>query len=328
MNLDIIILPFAFVIIIAIMSVATSFQFLSYANLSSLAFQLPELGFLVLAMMLAMTTGGIDLSLISTANLAGVIMVVLMKTIPADINGGYMALLILGVIIVGLLISTLLGMVNGFLVGYVEVSPVLATLSTMILYEGLTLSITKGRVISGIPEMFRNIGNGTILWIPIPFIIFIIIAFFVRLAVKRTPIGKYQVMIGSNKKAMEYAGINVRKVIVKTYMICGLLAGIASVIMASRLNGANARFGSSYMLLSVLIAVLGGTNPDGGYVRVGGVVVALLTLQSLSSGINALGISQYIALTLWGVLLVLIILYRHYAVQKRNKILSNMAKDK
>lgn len=324
MNLDIIILPIAFVIVVVIMSVFTSFHFLSFANLSSLAFQLPELGLFALAMMLAMTTGGIDLSVISTANLAGVVMVVMLKAIPADISNGYNILLILGVIVVGLLIAATLGLINGLLVGYVEVSPVLATLSTMIFYEGITLSITKGRVVAGLPDMFRMIGNGNFLSIPIPFIIFLIIAFFVRLMVKRSPLGKYQMMMGSNKKAMEYSGINVRKTIIKTYVICALLAGIASIIMSSRLNGANARFGSSYMLLSILIAVLGGTNPDGGYVRVGGVIVALFTLQSLNSGINSLGISQYISLTLWGILLVLIIMYRRYAVAKRNKILSNI----
>lgn len=324
LNLDIIILPFAFFIILAALSVATSFRFVSFSNFSSIAFQLPELGLFALAMMLAMSTGGIDLSVISLANLSGVVMAWLLKSAPTDLPAGLSILLTAGVIIVGLTVAVFLGMINGILVGYVEVPPVLATLSTMIFYEGITLSITRGKALSGMPEMFTSIGNGSILMIPIPFIIFAVLAVIVRIMVKRSPFGKYQVMMGSNKKALEYAGINVVGTTIKTYMMCAFLAGVAAVIMTARLNTANARLGNSYMLLSVLISVLGGTNPDGGYVRVGGVIIALFTLQILNSGINFLGISQFIALTLWGVLLVLIIMYRRYAAEKRDRLLSDM----
>lgn len=328
MNLDIIILPAVFVFVVAFMSAATSFKFLSYDNISSILLQLPELGLFTLAMVLAMAVGGINLSIISTANLSGVIMAWLMvNAVPADASGAGLFAQICLIVIAGLAVSLALGAVNGALIAYVEVSPTLATLSTMILYEGLTLAITKGKVISGLPEMFVGLGNGRLFGIPLPFYIFTVCAFLIRLMIKRTPMGKFQIMIGSNQKAMAYSGINARRLLMQTYMMSSLLAGIASVIMISRFNSANARFGTSYLLLAVLTSVLGGTDPNGGYVRIGGVVAALFTMQALNSGINIMGINSFIATSLWGVMLVSIIAYRRYIARMKDRYLSDMAKN-
>lgn len=327
MNLDIIIMPVMLVFVVAFMSVATSFKFLSYSNISSILLQLPELGLFTLAMMLAMTVGGINLSIISTANLSGVIMAWLMvNLISPNASGAGLFMSLCLIIIAGLAVSLVLGAINGILIAYVEVSPVLATLSTMILYEGFTLAITKGKVISGLPEMFVNLGNGKIFGLPIPFYIFVVCAFLIRIMIKKTPMGKFQIMTGSNQKAVAYSGINVRKLLVQTYMMSSLLTGIASIIMISRLNSANARFGTSYLLLAVLISVLGGTDPNGGYVRVGGVIVALFTMQALNSGINIMGISPFITTSLWGIMLVFIIAYRRYTAKTKDKYLSDLAK--
>ena len=111
-------------------------------------------------------------------------------------------------------------------------------------------------------------------------------------------------------------------------MLTSFLAGIAAIIMISRFNSANARYGVSYMLLSILISVLGGTNPEGGYARVGGVIVAIFTLQALNSGFNIIGISSFITVALWGVLLVFVIIYRRFAVLKKNKWMSDLVKKK
>lgn len=327
MNLDIVILPIAFILVIVLMTLSTSFKFLTYSNISSILLQLPELGLFTLAMMLAMTVGGINLSIISTSNLAGVIMAWFMvNVVSPEASGAGLTLQLLLVVIFGLVISLLLGAVNGVLIAYVEVSPTLATLSTMILYEGLTLAITKGKVISNLPGAFVGMGNGSFLRIPVPFYIFVVVAFFIRLMVKKTSIGKYQIMVGSNKKATGFSGINTKKVLMQTYMISSLLSGLAGVIMISRYNSANARFGTSYLLLAVLTSVLGGTDPNGGYVRVGGVIAALFTIQALNSGINILGVSSFVSTMFWGILLVAIIAYRQGVAKYKEKYLSGLVK--
>ena len=327
LNLDITILPIALILVVIIMSISTDFLFLSHTNIWSMLLQLPEFGMFTLAMMLAMAVGGINLSIISTANLVGVTMAwLMMNIIPPEASGMNLIMMLLLITAGGLLISLLLGAINGVLIAYVEVPAVLATLSTMIFYEGLTLAITGGRAISGLPATFVSFGNGTTFGIPNPFYIFIIVGLLVRIMIKKTSIGKYQIMVGSNNKAALFSGINTKKVLMQTYMLSGLLSGIAGIIMISRFNAANARFGVSYLLLAVLAAVLGGTDPNGGYVRVGGVIVALFLLQSLNSGINMLGVSSFMATMLWGILLIAIIAYRQGMAKYKDKYLSKLVK--
>ena len=319
-NLDIVILLAAFIIIIILMTLFSGGRFLQISSLSSMAYQLPELGLLSLAMLVAMITGGINLSIISSANFTGVVMAIMMtKLIPLDSGTGYTLLLLVLILLVGLLFSMVLGLFNGILIAYVEISPILTTLGTMIFFEGLTLAITKGFVISGFPEMFLVVGNGSVLGIPIPFYIFSVFAVILFFILGRRPFGNYLYMIGSNQQATEYSGINVKMVIVKTYVLSSLYTGLAAVIMMSRFNSANARYGASYLLMTVLIIILGGTNPDGGFGKLTGVIIALFTLQALSSGFNLLGVSSFITVGLWGVLLVLVIYYREFMITKQNR---------
>lgn len=273
--------------------------FFSGANLQSIAFQLPELGILTLAMMIAMITGGINLSIIAAANLAGIATAWVLTSFMVGSPVSMIVALLSGVVV-----SLCIGVVNGFLVAHVGVSAILATLGTMTLVEGISVLLTQGSVISGFPSEFLFIGNGTIYGVPIPLTIFLLCALLVGLLLERTPFGIYSTMIGSNAKAAEFSGVPVKKVLVWVYILSGLLAGIASIIMISRFNSARAGYASSYLLVTVLASVLGGVNPDGGFGRVGGVVLALIILQVISSGLNLLGLSSHLGLALWGAILI------------------------
>jgi simple sugar transport system permease protein len=220
--------------------------------------------------------------------------------------GAAAAAVILLAVTVAILTSLLLGFVNGFLIAVVGVSPILATLGTMTLYDGLAIAITKGYVISDFPRGFLVIENGTMLGIPFSLIIFILCAYLMVVALNRKPFGVGVYMMGSNAVATEYSGINVRSVLINVYLISGLLSGIASVIMTSRFNSANAGYGASYLLITVLIAVLGGVNPFGGFGKISGLVMALIILQFISSGLNLLGVTAFVTLSLWGTILILV----------------------
>ena len=318
-NIDISALPIVMLTVLILLTVVTSGRFLSAPNLSAMAFQLPELGLLALAMMITMVTGGINLSTISSANLSGVIMALLLtRVVPADISGlsGFFTIVL--VIVVGLSVSLVLGLINGALIAYVGISPVLTTLGTMIFYEGLTLAITRGFVISGFPTAFFVIGHGSVIGIPFSFLLFILCAFLISLLYRRRPLGRQLYMLGSNDTATRFSAINTKLVLLKTYAISGLLCGIASVIMVSRFNSANARNGASFLLLSVLICVLGGTDPFGGFGRVSGLILALFTLQMISSGLNLLGVISFVTVSLWGIILILVIAYRYFSLKQRD----------
>lgn len=298
-------------------------DFLTISNFQSMAFQLPELGFFALAMMVILLTGGINLSVITTANLSGVLTALLLTRVLSERSTSGEIALITGLSI-GVCIGTslLLGLLNGFLIAYIEVSPILATLGTMIFYDGIAIVITKGYVISNFPKAFVFIGNGVLGAIPFSIILFILFSLIVSLILNRTRFGFCLYMLGSNILATEYSGINIRSVLLKAYLLSGFLSGVASLIMISRFNSANAGYGSSYLLITVLLGVLGGVNPSGGFGKVSGLILALIILQLISSGLNLLGVSTLVALSLWGIILIMVIMVNNVFLPTLTKIKS------
>ncbi|MFW5889351.1 MAG: ABC transporter permease [bacterium] len=303
-----------FIALFVIMSIIMPNQFLSLGNFQSMAFQLPELGILALAMMITMISGGINLSIIASANLSGIVMALVMTSFITE-NTSFIGSLstTFFAVLLGLTVALLIGLLNGFLIAYVDVSPILTTLGTMILVNGISVGITKGYVISGFPAAFQYIGNNTFMGIPIPIIFFIFVVFIMSIILNRSKFGISVYMLGSNKTATSFSGINVKKVIMKIYAISGLLTGLAAVIMISRFNSASAGYSLSYLLVTVLLAVLGGINPDGGFGRISGLVMALLILQVISSGLNLMQVSSQLSKAIWGIILILVIALRYYS---------------
>jgi len=272
-----------------------------------MAFQLPELGILSLAIMITMLSGGINLSIIATANMAGIVSAFIMTRMITESMTGSPIPIILLAILAGWLVSLLIGIFNGVLIAYIGVSPILATLGTMTLVGGISILVTKGYVVSGFPEEYQYLGNGIFLGIPIPFLIFLALAIFVSILLRRTPFGIANYLIGSNEKATRFSGINVNRTLVITYALSGLLCGIASTIMISRFNSAKAGYASSYLLITILISVLGGVDPYGGFGKISGLVLALFILQLVSSTFNFLGLSSHLTIAIWGLLLLITI---------------------
>jgi len=303
-----------FIALFIIMSIVMPAQFLSLGNFQSMAFQLPELGILALAMMITMVSGGINLSIIAGANLSGIVMALIMTSFITESTPFAASFSItLFAILLGLLVALIIGILNGFLIAYVNVSPILTTLGTMTLVQGISVGVTKGYVISGFPQGFQSIGNNTLLGIPVPMLIFILIVFLMSIILNRSTFGISVYMLGSNKTATSFSGINVKKVTMKIYAISGLLTGLAAVIMISRFNSASAGYSTSYLLVTVLLAVLGGVNPDGGFGRISGIIMALLILQVISSGLNLMQVSSQLSKALWGIILILVIALRYYS---------------
>jgi simple sugar transport system permease protein len=300
-----------FLLTLIMFSLMVPGKFFTLSNFSSIAFQLPELGILTIAMAITMLSGGINLSIIATANLSGIVMATIMKAMvqgAAGPEGWIIALAVLA----GLGCSLLVGLANGIIIAFIGVSPILATLGTMTLVNGISILSTKGYVISGLPEGMLFVGNGSILGIPFPFIIFAIVAVLVGFWLKNMPSGLSNYLIGSNETATRYSGVNTKAVIMKTHILSGLLSGVAAMIMISRFNSARAGYAESYLLVTVLASVFGGVDPSGGFGKIGGVVLSLFILQMVSSGLNLLGVSSFISVTLWGVLLIGIMIVQKY----------------
>jgi len=282
-------------------------RFLKISNIQSMAFQLPELGLLSFAMMVAMISGGTNLSIISTANLSGIVAALIMQ---AAQKSGTLApgIITAYAILAAIAASAIIGLLNGFLIAYIEVPPMLATLGTMIFLNGISVSLTRGYVISGFPEDFLFIGNGLVLGIPMPIILFAAAAALIALLFDYTPYGFELYMLGTNPVATRYAGVNNRKILMKTYLLSGVLCGLAAIIMISRFNSAKSDYGASYLLVTMLAAVLCGVSVYGGSGKVSGIVLSLIILQLLSSGLNLLRANAFFTRVVWGVVLILVMI--------------------
>lgn len=293
--------------ILLVMSVINPTKFMQLRNFQSMAFQMPELGLLSLAMMITMLGGGINLSIIAAANLSGIITaLILIQYTPHDAGSFEIAGIIFIAIAAGFMVSLIIGLANGLLITCVGVSPILATLGMMTFVNGLTIVITRGYTLSGFPKAIAFIGNGIIAGIPMPLIIFIICSLIISLILNRMALGFNINMVGSNLVATLFSGVNNTIVLIKTYLISGVLSGVASLIMISRFNSAKSGYGEGYLLITILAVVLGGTSTTGGFGKVSGLVLALIILQIISSGLNLMGVSAFFTLSVWGLIIILV----------------------
>lgn len=289
--------------VFALFSILSPDVFLTSTNFTSMAFQVPEIAILSLAVMLSMLTGGIDLSIVAISNLAALSTAyVIVSRTPEGVATPLT--LTIAAIVVGLIIGVVAGSVNSLLIARIGVTPILATLGTLTAFNGLAIALTEGKSITGLPQEFITIGTGSVGPIPIPFIILVVCAVGVAIYVNRMSPGLSSVLIGSNDVAARYSAIGVRKVITTTYMVSGFLSAIAGILIATRSSSANPDYGSSYVLLAIVIVVLGGVNPYGGFGTVTGVVLASIVLQMLSSGFNALRFERFVYLMAQGLILI------------------------
>lgn len=287
--------------ILAVMAFSSGQAFFSIDNLQSMSSQMPLLGLLALAMAVCMLTGGINLSIIATTNACGLVMASIITLAPD--SSTMLVLTLFG----GLITATVIGLLNGTLIAYVGVSPILATLGTMTLINGMNVLISGGSVISGFPETLLVLGNGSIFGVPMPLILFVGFAIGLWALLEHTSLGRTIYLMGSNEKATRFSGINTQKATLHVYVISSVLCWVAAIVMMAKFNSAKAGYGESYLLTAILASVLGGINPDGGFGRIIGIGLALIVLQTLESGFNLLGMSSYLTMALWGGILILFI---------------------
>ncbi len=294
-------------LVFVVMSALSPDKFLRYYNFESISFTLPELGLLSIAIMVAMLTGGIDLSVVGIANLAAV----LAGTLFHHLAPGASASLGLGSVSLGVALALAIGLaagaLNGFLIARLRITPILATLGTSQIFTGLALVLTGGPAIVGFPAAWNFVGNGKVLGIAFPFLLFVVLASAIGFTLARTAFGTRLLLIGTNAKAAVFAGLETKRIVFQSYVLTGFLASIAGLILSGRTNAAKSDYGTSYLLQAVLVAVLGGTNPAGGRGSVLGVSIAVLALMLLSSGFQMLRFSNFLIDFIWGAFLLLVI---------------------
>ena len=198
-------------------------------------------------------------------------------------------------VLCGVAVGTALGIANGVLVARLALPPFIATLGTMMVARGLTLVISEARPVYFLQApTFKLISQGSLFGaVPYPIIYLVALAFVASFVLRRLAIGRYIYGLGSNEAAVRLSGVNVDRVKIFTYGACGLLAGVAGVVLTARLNSAQPAAGGSYELDAIAAAVIGGTSLSGGEGTILGTMIGALIMGVLKNGLNLMNVSQF-----------------------------------
>lgn len=296
------ILLFVTIAIIVLLALGLGEKMYNSRNISSMAFQISEFAILSLGMGLVMLLGGIDLSIIANANLSGIFAAYILVNQPLTAAIGEGGVIFLAVVI-AIVVAAACGTLNGLLITKASVNPIVATLSTMTLYNGISMAITGGEGISGFPGTFAGFGTAALAGIPYVFWLFLVIALVMIFVMGRTGFGRKLYMIGENHTAARFSAINNEKDITITYAIAGLMAGIAGLMIIARVNSAKVGYGDTYLLQAILVCVLAGISPSGGKGKVVGIILALICIQILQSAFTLWQFTPYAKKLIWGLML-------------------------
>lgn len=291
--------------VLVLISAGLGSAFFNPANLGSVLQQSPEFALLSLAMGLSMVSGGIDLSVIAVADLAGILAAKIMTT-PAllELVGqtGVIALAVVAALGAGLL----MGLFNGFVIVRFGIPPLLTTLGSMMLFAGLGSGLTGGVGITGMPSGFVGAMSAKLGGVlPLSFCavlaVFLMLSAYVRVSI----FGKSLFLYGENKVAALFTGLRVERTLVLSYAICGVLAAASGLIMLARFNSMKVGFGDAFLLEAILVAVLAGIDPNGGRGRLFNVLPTVLLLQCVENAFTIASLSPYAKKMIWGGLLLI-----------------------
>jgi ribose/xylose/arabinose/galactoside ABC-type transport system permease subunit len=258
--------------------------FLNVANLVNLLRQISINGILAVGVTYVLLTGGVDLSLGSLVALSGV-------AAASFAHPGDHAVLV--PVMIGILAGAACGAANGLVVTMGRVAPFIATLGMMTAARGLALLFSGGRPVSNLAPAFTDIGSGAIAAVPLPVLIFAAVALLSWVLLRNMKLGRYIYAVGGNENAARASGVHIRSVKMACYTISGAMAGLAGVVLASRITTGQPNAGIGYELDAIAAVVIGGTSLNGGAGGVGGAVLGALLIGVINNGLDLLNVSSY-----------------------------------
>jgi ribose transport system permease protein len=283
-------------------------NFLTGQNLLNVARQSTFLAMVAMGQMLALLTGGFDLSVGKTLAITSVVGAMVMTEAKSSFPDAVGVAIALGML-AGIGAGMLVGIVNGIGVALFDVSPFMMTLGTASISFGIALTLTSGVPVYGMPDEFGNIfGFGQFLNIPTPVYVTAILFVVLYLVLNWTPMGRYFYAIGGNYKASVLSGINTRFHLFMAYVLCGLMAATAGIILTARLETGEANIGASMPLDSIAACVIGGVSLRGGVGRLGSVVLGAVFIGLIQNGMDLARIASYLQEVVIGVLLILAVI--------------------
>lgn len=283
--------------------------FFSWTNFVNILTQQAYVIIAAIGLSFVMISGGMDLSIGYQMSLIAVLTSMLMKWYSFPIPAA---------IIIGLVTGTLLGMFNGISAIKLKVHPLIITLGTMTIFQGISYIISKSNSIYGLDPAFKFIGQGYVLGIPFCVILAIISAIIGSFILNKTYIGRYIYALGGNEEAARLAGVNISTIKLLVFAMCGFFVAVASIVLVARAGSANSASGPGTEFTCMTAAVLGGISFKGGEGTIWGLITGVLILGILSNGMQIIGMGTYPQYIAKGIVLLLAVGFDTY--QKSGKI--------
>lgn len=302
------VMPLLLLILVLFFTLQTD-KFLTWYNFRNMFIQSSFMIIAGVGLTFVMISGGIDLSIGYQVSLVGVILGILMRTYhisPAP------------AIIVCLLLGTLIGLINGVLVVKLKVFSLIVTLGTATILQGISYIISQSNTIIGFSKGFTYIGQGYVGEIPFPVILTIVAALIATFILSKTYFGRYIYAIGGNEEAVKLAGVNVDKIRIILYSICGFFTAIATVVLISRSAAASSNMGPGIEFTCLTAGILGGISFKGGEGTVGGMIIGIFLLTVLGNGMQLMKLGVYPQYIAQGMVLIAAVGFDTY--QRNQKI--------
>ncbi|MBW1650077.1 MAG: ABC transporter permease [Deltaproteobacteria bacterium] len=292
------ILPFLLIILFILFSIAES-RFISISNILNVSRQATYLAIVTTAQMMTILCAGFDLSVGSSVALTGIAASMVMVSIQDPILA-----ITLG-ILTGIGVAAFIGLINGITIALFGVSPFVVTLGMMSVAHGFALLISGGAPIFNLPsQLNQTLGIGKIGGIPIPLLMACCIIAIIYIMLSKTRVGRYFYAIGGNKEAARLSGIPVKKYTCLAYVLCGILTGIAGIMLTARVASGEPNLGSAFPLESIAAAVIGGVSLRGGEGNLIGAIFGAVLIVLIRNGMDLINISSYLQMVVMGALLI------------------------
>jgi len=317
---------FALIAIIVVFSLLSP-NYFAVSNFLVMSSHVALFAILAVGMLLVILNGGIDLSVGSTLGLAGVVAGALMQGVPVPSLGVVLYPPVWVVAICAIALGAAIGSINGVLVSRFKVPPFVATLGVMYMVRGIALLMTNGLTFNDLGGKaalgntgFDWLGFDTLFGVPIGVVVMIVIAIVATLGLSRTSYGRWLYASGGNERAAELSGVPVKSVQLSVYVLSGVCAAIAGLILSSELTSAGPTAGTTYELTAIAAVVIGGAALTGGRGNVRGTLLGAFVIGFLSDGLVIIGISSYWQTVFTGAVIVLAVLLNSVQYRRRAKL--------
>ncbi|MCP1103721.1 ribose transport system permease protein [Aequitasia blattaphilus] len=271
-------------------------NFLAPTNLITVVRQVSMYGIASIGMTFVILIAGIDLSTGSIITLVNIVCAYIMVNMGLGIGPA---------IILSLVLATIIGVLNGFMVSTIGIPALIATFATQTIFEGAAYLISGGTPIFGFDQKFKVFGQGYVGPIPVPVIIMIICFAVGSFILNKTYFGRYFYAVGGNEEAARLSGIRVGRVKYLIYALSGFFAGLAGIVLLSRTNSGQPTAGKGYEFDVITCVVLGGVSVSGGYGKFSNVIAGVMIIGVLTNGMVLMNISSYTQMIVKGIILAL-----------------------